>query len=141
MSGVRKGRIETLLTMSPAERRLLVKSFFLSFYVFGVTRMSSFRSVRRLIQTSGGRNPYVSSDHCSLAERSVRRAWRISPVPGRCLEMALTLMIVLHDEGVNGELRLGVNPNLDAFASHAWVEVPECGFIASFEDWVPVATL
>lgn len=140
--GAGPGRVATLLAMSELERRLMVKGFCLSFYVTLVVRFSEFRSVLRLTRNDGATTTHPTRELCELAERAIRRGWSLSPLEGRCLEMALTLMIILRDAGVEAELKLGVDPDLERFAAHAWVEVPECGYVGSFGgEWVPLASL
>lgn len=61
----------------------------------------------------------------SLARRTawiVDKAARFHPLPGKCLSKSLTLVELLQRQGINAELRIGVQPPSPLLNAHAWVE-------------------
>lgn len=134
--------LSTFASMSEAERKLTMRILFLAFYVKMVVRFGDFPSLLTLARSGTGGPSALDRESCEIAERAVRRVWSAIPLRGRCLEIALTLAIVLREEGAAAEVRLGVGPDMELFAAHAWVEVPSCGYVGSFVDgWTRVASL
>lgn len=134
--------LSTFALMSEAERKLTMRILFLALYVKMVVRFGQFPSLLALVRSGESGASAVDRESCEIAERAVRRVWSTLPLRGRCLEIALTLAIVLRDEGAAAEVRLGVGPDMERFTAHAWVEVPSCGYVGSFDDsWTQVAAL
>lgn len=134
--------ISAFASMSEAERKLTMRILFLALYVKMVVRFGHFQSLLAIARSGESGSSAVNRESCEVAERAVRRVWSALPLKGRCLEIALTLAILLRGEGAAAEIRLGVGHDLDQFAAHAWVEVPSCGYAGTFDDgWTPVASL
>ncbi|MDX1582233.1 MAG: lasso peptide biosynthesis B2 protein [Thermoanaerobaculia bacterium] len=142
---MRKDRLaavgERLESMTRGEAKLVARSVAVAIYVKLLIRFGDFSSAVRSV-SAPFRARRTDPELCDQADRAVRLAWRLMPARGRCLEQAMTLVIVLRDEGADAYVKLGVRPDLSNFEAHAWVEVPSAGYVTRFsEDWVVVASM
>ncbi len=55
--------------------------------------------------------------------RLTRLAARRGVVQGNCLSQSLTLWWLLHQSGIESELRVGVRKEANQFLAHAWIEL------------------
>ena len=89
--------------------------------VFGLRRwMEIVESVARR-----PRDTVAQGDTQKLArdtERVVAIASRHAPYRGNCLSRSLTLWWLLLGQGIQSDLRIGVNRPLGQFEAHAWIE-------------------
>ncbi len=57
-----------------------------------------------------------------MTSRMVRLATRYQPLFNNCLRQSLVLWWLLHRQGINSDLRIGVQRHQNHFQAHAWLE-------------------
>jgi hypothetical protein len=88
-------------------------------------RLFGFRRTHAAL-AAPGRTAAAADDSAASRARSTARlvaaAARYGPYRASCLPIALTLRWLLGRQGIESELRLGVNKTGGRLAAHAWVE-------------------
>lgn len=107
-----------------SDRWLLLRLWWLLLSVDVALRLSSLRTLRRLIPTVRDDEPWQAGDF-EQADRLCRLAavaGRHQLYPMRCLVQALAVELMLARRGRAVELRIGVRRDDERVAAHAWLE-------------------
>ncbi len=119
------GSLRRLAEITPGERRLLVKAWFLLWTVRLCLWLLPFATSRRFVAWAGRTRPGSRSEPGS-AERlawAVRVAGRFVPGGSHCLTRAMTAQILLTRQGYPAHLRFGVlEDGKSGFTAHAWTK-------------------
>jgi hypothetical protein len=113
--------------LSASERRALAAAFLVLPAVSLALRLTGLGRTRRLLRACVGRAQPASRVGETHVARSVARlvARAASHIPGHpaCLTQALTLWFLLARQGIESEVRIGVQKEAGVFGAHAWVEL------------------
>jgi hypothetical protein len=119
--------LERLLSLTGAERRLLLRAFLWISWID--LRLRLFRGALVADLHRDGATPAshpVTVEDVSRAQRYahwIEVASRYYPVPARCLHRSLTLHRWLSREGLPSAIRIGVRKDGATLNAHAWVEL------------------
>jgi len=116
------GPLRRLLTLPPAERRLVVAAALLVLAARASLRLLPYAAVRRLAARLGGavKRPRLPAARIAWA---VAAAGRRVPGGNNCFAQALAAHVLLARHGHTSRLRLGVaRSSAGRFEAHAWVE-------------------
>ena len=110
---------DRFLSLDFEDKKLLLKIFFLNYYVRLITWILPFPKVRRITQKMGKK-------HQSKKLDLKRMLWAVNVTSNyvfrsTCLTRALTGQILLEQQGFESTLRIGVM-NDGKFEAHAWLE-------------------
>jgi hypothetical protein len=140
------------LSLSPADRNLLLRAGLLVVVVKLGLAVVSFRTLRGLLAWLSGAQrapsrPWWSAGSChDDVARAVRLASRHVPGGATCLVQALAAEVLLAYSGHRPRLHIGVSRDgREALQAHAWVEddgrVVIGGLTGDLKRFVPLATL
>jgi len=110
--------------LSRPERRLFTRAVLLLPIISAALKLMGYRRLQRLIER---RSPSSTKSvdswlAATMTDRMVEVAAAHSPVPSACLARSLTLLLLLRQQGVEGELCIGVRKGGGELDAHAWVE-------------------
>jgi hypothetical protein len=118
-------KLRKFLSLSPTERRLLLKAAMLLAAVRLGLWLLTFRAQRSLLAILGRVRPVCPTNPASLVHQIVWAVETATPYVPRatCLTQALAAQVLLHRVGVHTDLRLGAVQDRDGkFQAHAWLE-------------------
>lgn len=103
-------------------RRLLLQSFLLLFLVALSLKFWGFKRTQAFFQLKKPKKPGFCSQKIIKTTRMVQLAARYCQPWANCLKKSLVLWGLLRRQGIESELRIGVQKESGNFAAHAWVE-------------------
>ncbi len=117
-------RCKQYLALQPSERALLLRAFVSLAVMEALLRVAGYQ---RVVRWTGRRGSARYQDAAALARARELAHWiavaaRHHLVPARCLARSLVLHRWLWQEGLPGDLRIGVRKEHGAIRAHAWVE-------------------
>ena len=142
-------RLAKFLGLTWQEQRLLVRALLLlpitalSLRLFGFQRTQAALSGADFNGATSGDN---ALSRVRQTARIVAAAAKYGPFRSTCLPMSLALRWLLHRQGIDADLRLGVSRVAGRIEAHAWVEYRGLPLIedqdvharfAAFDDAVP----
>jgi hypothetical protein len=91
-------------------------------------RLAGYARLRAGCDRLGGRGPFRAAtlDDLAAAHRLAELAaiaGRRGPRAATCLRQALVVGTLLRRQGLDAQLRIGVQPDAERFGAHAWVEL------------------
>lgn len=120
MSGERKNIWKAWRGMSTPERRVVATASWNAVVIGTRLRLRGFRSTKVFVDgpSSNSRGPVALARVAEITGRVLHRV----PWSPNCLERSLVLMRVIHQFGVEAQLRFGVRTRGGGLEFHAWVE-------------------
>jgi hypothetical protein len=109
----------SFISLKTEDQRLILKSFFLNYYMRFMLWLLPFQHVQKIVQNMGKKRNknYIEISHLMWAiNTSSSHVFRST-----CLTRALTAQILLYQNGYSSTLLIGVTKN-QHFEAHAWVE-------------------
>lgn len=116
-------KLQKFLDLSAPDRRLLWKAILsLSAVRIGLWILP-FARVRRWLANIGGASASTSKFSPERLAWAVDVAANVVPAGGHCLTQALTLQLLMHQNGYSCEVCFGIHPgSIGVVAAHAWLE-------------------
>lgn len=130
-----------LLALSWRERWLFAQSLLLLPMAAIALRVVPFGHVRRFIDRSGSASLVIDRSKADRIAHMVAAASVYSPYRATCLPQSLVLMLLLHRNGLAGDLQFGVATTPRTLPAHCWVEVNGEPLIDSTAVYQQFATL
>ena len=119
-------RLTKFLALTWLERRcFLIALVFLPITALNL-RLFGFRRTRAALARADCTCATPGDIALSLARQTARMvaaAARYGPYRATCLPISLVLMWLLHRQGIDADLRLGVSKKAPGIEAHAWVEL------------------
>ena len=112
-------RISRLVRLAPRERCLLVRAWWHLLFVDIALRLVS---VAWLLPRTAAATPTTRPLPLARIGWLLEVARRYSPVQSTCLTDALVLVRMLHAEGIDAAVKIGVARGDGGLRAHAWVE-------------------
>jgi hypothetical protein len=131
--------ISSFIRLKSANQKLVLKTFFLSYYIRLITWILPFPRVRRISRELGNESEKDRLD----AHRLIWSVQVTSPYVYRstCLTKALTTQILLDRHHYPSTLRIGVVKE-EEFEAHAWLEMGDEVVLGESErEYVPLMDL
>lgn len=109
----------SFIALKSADKRLILKTFFLNYYMRLITWILPFKKVRKISRDMGKNR---TKDQIDIS----RLLWAVNVTSSyvfksTCLTRALTAQILLEQQGYHSVLRIGVIKD-EEFEAHAWLE-------------------
>ena len=109
----------SFIALKSEDKLLVLKTFFLNYYIRLILWIFPFRRVHKIVQKKGKSK---KNNHLNIS----RLMWAVNITSNyvfkaTCLTKALTAQILLEQHGYSSVLRIGVNKEGE-FEAHAWVE-------------------
>lgn len=116
------GRLRSLLRLSPADRRLVLRSWATQAWIRGALWIMPFGSLRRLVvhRSRPASHPIAGVDPDRVAW-AVAATARLVPASS-CLTQALTAEVILGRARIPARLSIGVDRSTGDLRAHAWLE-------------------
>ena len=112
--------------LSWGERWLLLQAAALLLVIAAALHFMNFQQVHSLLTRFTSANPENSGDaalqKASVTSRLVQAAAGRMPFSITCLVRSTALWFMLRRQGIDSEIRIGVNQEEGSFHAHAWVE-------------------
>lgn len=129
----------SFISLNKEDKKLVLKSFFLNYYVRLITWIFPFQKVRKIVQDKGR---HQKRNQIELS----RLTWAVNVTShnvfrSTCLTKALTAQILMEQYGYHPLLRIGVMKD-EEFEAHAWLEYEgEVVLGDSEKEYVPLVDL
>jgi hypothetical protein len=113
--------------LAPRQRWVLLQALALLPLAALGLRLVGFRRLqewfaRKAVSEPGAAGVPEPASMAQATARMVAAAAREGPYRGNCLNQSLVLCWLLRQQGLAGQLRIGVRKELDGLDAHAWVE-------------------
>ena len=118
----------TFRRLSAAERRLFLQAAVLLPLTAGSLRLMGFRRTQSLLERLAPLPPRrrLAGPAAEAQARAAQCMVRLAATRGLtrplCLPRSLALCALLHRDGIDAQLRIGVDKQGEDFSAHAWVE-------------------
>lgn len=130
----------SFMALKPEDKKLVLKTFFLNYYVRIITWIYPFQKVRKI---ANDRGKHHKKNQIELS----RLIWAVNVTShyvlrSTCLTKALTAQILAEQFGYNPTLRIGVMKDEEEFEAHAWLEYEgEVVLGDSEKEYVPLVNI
>ncbi|AFY46591.1 hypothetical protein Nos7524_0685 [Nostoc sp. PCC 7524] len=137
-------RLLKFLLLNHSDRLLLIKTFFLLWFIHIGLWLLPFGQLQQLLAQLSQPNPKVSQTTISKITWAVDVSTKF--VPGaKCLPRALTCKVLMTRRGYSAELRIGVaKDEAGKLQAHAWIENQGkvvIGYLTNLSSYTPLPSL
>ena len=121
-------RLQKFRQLAPADRRILISSFFMLPLVTILVRTTGLRRSQKILYQLVPHKSLPNANDNSSLKRAYRTAWLVDVAAreglgtSHCLQKSLVLWWQLLRLGIEGEIYFGVRKDMGNLKAHAWVE-------------------